>query len=704
VAPTPLPAREAVLPTVVVRGRVVRKKKRGDWLVASILAEDAEGGDGTPSHKSVPVWISRRNGDGIDAALSSSLFLDSVVATRAALIQQQQREDGPNCYYYVAVHVQLRRCAPNPTAVQMVLERVAASASRDDDDGRASDSECDGVVGTDISDDTSTALTGPVTFSRCHWRTCLGSPPFCTSAEQIRRLMLSKGISGDTGVIDIVDDHCRKNGGNKKARRLFVARLVRHLADPFSSVETPDPVLQKNMNSSDDDGRSSNDNNSNRRPLKHRPPHTKRRHVALLERVERDGRSRALASKEGTDGDSICIGWKLLTPTRVELTYPKADGGDDNDDDSGRGHCKASLLPLLLPLDSRLPQDEIRRRLGYLVTKKRPQVRWMVDRILKIVKNSPGASSNGCRRRCWKIVDVGGGRGDLAVALAARLLTEEANGGDCYSITVVDVNESSLEGGKMLATNVLGPDNVTTIDVDNVSQRGQRVRLEFVLSNFVDYAATTESEPNDAAGPTIVVALHACGVSTCRLVFRCVSCATITDLMQLFFWISQQLSDLALEFAQRNGGSFVICPCCYTKRFHQQHSKIQPLSASPMRPPNCLMSKNGDQGKYSPYVSEPPWWNQCRCYGNKSVQGDNERNTCQGEDPSAVLGRLAELNERPDVSRRARTAVNSIRLCTFLEANHCADSKRPVALSIEEFEGIYSKRNQVLVGVVTATS
>jgi hypothetical protein len=134
-------------------------------------------------------------------------------------------------------------------------------------------------------------------------------------------------------------------------------------------------------------------------------------------------------------------------------------------------------------------------RQEYLESKKHPQVAWFLERL---------KSFSTIRH----ILDVGGGRGDLAIALAMGL-------GPDTRVTVVDMNELSLEAGRMYA-----------------EQCGIGDRMNWICDDFVSYA-----ERNETTDVDMVVALHACGY----------------------------LSDLALEYAVRQKASFVICPCCYSK-------------------------------------------------------------------------------------------------------------------------------------------
>jgi hypothetical protein len=217
-------------------------------------------------------------------------------------------------------------------------------------------------------------------------------------------------------------------------------------------------------------------------------------------------------------------------------------------------------------------------RREYLVTKKNNQTQWFVERIAHLASKD--------KQPYWRFLDVGGGRGDLAVAIALNFPNAH--------ITVVDCNESSIAAGKVYATKC---------NVDD--------RIEFVYQNFSDYYAEYVNDDTDDR-IDVVVALHACG----------------------------DLSDMALSFAQQNECAFVICPCCYPKRY------------------------------LAPFT---PFWH----------------GLCKNADEVDSLSRMVELdNESKDnESRRAMIVINSMRRQAFGEG----------CVKLEEFSNAISKRNIVLV-------
>ena len=211
----------------------------------------------------------------------------------------------------------------------------------------------------------------------------------------------------------------------------------------------------------------------------------------------------------------------------------------------------------------------------YLEEKKNNQTFWFVER-LKQFKKQP---------RCF--LDVGGGRGDLAVALA--LAFEDAR------VIAVDCNKSSIDAGKLYSR-----------------QRGVDNRIDFVEMNFSRYVEEYKAEEH---GIDCIVALHACG----------------------------DLSDMALSLAKSINCDFIICPCCYTKRY------------------------------LAPFI---PYWHQY----------------CSEEEVDS-LTRLVELDDHREVSRRAMVVINSIRRNAFGED-----------VRLEEFDFKISRRNIVIVAGVTGDS
>jgi hypothetical protein len=284
---------------------------------------------------------------------------------------------------------------------------------------------------------------------------------------------------------------------------------------------------------------------------RNRLPHTKRCDFELLNDLEGLGRSGS-------------AGWTLMEPVRKDVPVQQQLEADADKD----------VVHLNIPGEHVMSCRGDTSRAEYIVSKKLPQVRWLIQRVRELPK------------RPMHIVDVGGGRGDLATGLALAFSGS--------IITVVDKNLSSLDAGR-----------------DHASKLSCGDRVRFCHADF----ATFVQDPSvflssDLPPVDLVVGLHTCG----------------------------DLSDLALTYAKAVGAAFVVCPCCYAKRYI----------------PNFV----------------PGWNSYC----------------LEAHD---ALGRLAELNERPTVSRTAMAVINSMRL------QGMADYK----VSLEEYDSTSSLRNLVLIGV-----
>lgn len=238
-------------------------------------------------------------------------------------------------------------------------------------------------------------------------------------------------------------------------------------------------------------------------------------------------------------------------------------------------------------------------RSEYLETKKNNQTIWFIERIRQfenelLLKEQQQNQEEVVQQR-MRFLDVGGGRGDLAVQIACHFPTSH--------VVVVDSNERSVNAGKEYA-----------------AKCGVNDRINFVCMDFTEYveqyhgALSSVVNGDDNSFVNFVVALHACG----------------------------DLSDMALSFAKSNGCNFIICPCCYPKRY------------------------------LAPFV--PHWHTYC-----------NEKEV-------STLSRLVELDDHREVSRRAMVVVNSMRQSAFVD-------QKDNEVKLEEFDDKISKRNIALVRV-----
>ena len=160
-----------------------------------------------------------------------------------------------------------------------------------------------------------------------------------------------------------------------------------------------------------------------------------------------------------------------------------------------------------------LPNPNDARRIKYINERKRPQVKWMLGLIQKML--------NGMNpQRVLQLVDIGGGRGDLANAVAAYF-TRSTN--TRVHITVMDNNESSLEAGRCAAT---------TAGLDSC--------MTFLLCDLNDATEVATLLPTITTSFDLVLGLHCCG----------------------------GLAEAAVELALKYRASFCISTCCFRSNRH----------------------------------------------------------------------------------------------------------------------------------------
>ena len=149
----------------------------------------------------------------------------------------------------------------------------------------------------------------------------------------------------------------------------------------------------------------------------------------------------------------------------------------------------------------------------WLHGKKQPQVEWMITELQAMVLTSHAA---GCP--VIRIVDVGGGRGDLALCVARTLPS--------VHVVVVDVNGLSLAAGAARAR-VSGLTNV-----------------DFVCADASKLATVI-------ASADMLIGLHACGGLTDLLLHMAATHAPATD-----------------SGRRRGASQFLVAPCCFNKHPH----------------------------------------------------------------------------------------------------------------------------------------
>mmetsp|Transcript_3404 Transcript_3404/g.9531 ORF Transcript_3404/g.9531 Transcript_3404/m.9531 type:complete len:738 (-) Transcript_3404:2620-4833(-) len=488
-----------------------------------------------------------------------------------------------------------------------------------------------------------------------------------------------------------------------------------------------------------------------------RPSHIKRRHRTTLERLEVSQAPLAAIERDG-DRHGEDSGSVAAVVVAAAATVPQHDGNSNSNVDVvvESKAAPATRLPMPMPLSAayNLPDPHDPRSMSgrhpktrreYLRDKKWPQLDWLVKRlgpILETLRKKHEGSEPRFRRRRRRIeiLDVGGGRGDIAVAVAEAF--------DDVRVTVVDVNESSLVGGrayyesrKQWWTNTSGKIHGESQNEDEDEDEDDRV--VFVCDDFADYAKSVERFD-------VVLAWHACG----------------------------DLSDLALECSLERSGAFVICPCCYTKRHVRgftpswigNYCRVVPSSlstsmstltssssaiavavvASPADP--ATGSDPAEEKKEEPpetatpdgtcTIAAIPQTMPKKAPPTKTLpKPPSEQQQQQRAQEIATIQRLAEINERPEMTHRAMKLINTMRIRSLLalssktcESTAGGESASTIAstnasastsastnasatdgdcpnkdailvensrfsITLEEYDIAYSSKNLVLVGV-----
>ena len=162
------------------------------------------------------------------------------------------------------------------------------------------------------------------------------------------------------------------------------------------------------------------------------------------------------------------------------------------------------------------------RRVRYIEERKRPQIQWMLAR----VRDMDARRARGGFRQ---IVDIGGGRRDLALAVA---FTRPA-----AAVTVVDVNAGALAAGRQRCQ-AAGLANVRFLERSVEALDLAETLAELGAGPGAGGGGRARDDSGGegrGAGDLLLLGLHACG----------------------------GLSDAILQLAADRGCSFLLCTCCF---------------------------------------------------------------------------------------------------------------------------------------------
>eukprot|EP00978_Attheya_sp_CCMP212_P028834 scaffold100614_cov54-Attheya_sp.AAC.1 len=181
----------------------------------------------------------------------------------------------------------------------------------------------------------------------------------------------------------------------------------------------------------------------------------------------------------------------------------------------------------------------------YACKKKSPQVLWFSQRVSELVSktNSNDSSLNTSNKHTnnkdsqpqLTILDVGGGRGDLAFGLLDRLSDQ------IDKILLVDTNESSLLWARKRALEL-----------------GYEKQMEFI------HTCISKLDASAIANVNVVVGLHACGGLTDAALALVHRIASSSSPSSSFTSVSSSLDEsLQQQVEEERSIHFFICPCCF---------------------------------------------------------------------------------------------------------------------------------------------
>jgi hypothetical protein len=320
---------------------------------------------------------------------------------------------------------------------------------------------------------------------------------------------------------------------------------------------------------------------------------------------------------------------------------------------------------LVAAVFSNVPADidgsERARRLEYLRARKLPQVAWLVARLADTLGLAVGASPgqaaldatvttegeevavaatpllgdvSGIQRVAptHTVWDVGGGRGDLAVAIACCLPT--------VAVRVIDIHGPSLARGRVLAAALgLGSHRITWEEADFLTEIPATAPAAAVATDTTCGAAApalTEDRPR-LPPPNAVVALHACGgLTDAILAYAAGAPATACVVVTCCFSSHVELAESAWARARRPRG-------LWTSQLPGD-AGAQPAGDAAVD--HAATGRGRDEANAVPYEAA----------AGAASAADADRDTT-----AALLRRMAEMTSVPEAGV-AMSIVNELRL------------------------------------------
>jgi len=159
-------------------------------------------------------------------------------------------------------------------------------------------------------------------------------------------------------------------------------------------------------------------------------------------------------------------------------------------------------------LDGKTGSSDFAQRSHYLEEKKAPQIAWLLREL--------GKCRNGSDSSFKHVLDIGGGRADLSLAIASMLPSAR--------VSIIDRNAASLDAGRERAEALGLHQRVRFFDLD-------------VCDLIRESSSSVESVHPALEGVDLFVGLHACG----------------------------GLTDRIIELAVQHSAAFIVVPCCFCR-------------------------------------------------------------------------------------------------------------------------------------------
>lgn len=220
--------------------------------------------------------------------------------------------------------------------------------------------------------------------------------------------------------------------------------------------------------------------------------------------------------------------WKPSQTQKPENPHGQGRTPSLQDHDDSRSHERIVYGGVDVDPSLNLPDLTDERRIRYVEERKRPQI----QRMLKLIRRLTGFSDDDIKRKSESraqdapiqlhLLDIGGGRGDLANAVTAFFAQPEIQKHVCAHVTVIDINQPSLDAGKARAEAADLQSYMSFVYCD----LGEKHEVEKLLSekNKVD----------------LVFGLHCCG----------------------------GLAEAAVELAIASCAAFCVSTCCFRSNEH----------------------------------------------------------------------------------------------------------------------------------------